>query len=133
MTTRAKIIKALRGICAFGEVQVTIATIAERAGVSTRTVIRALPELERDGFIARVGGQGKIATVTCDNARNLRDLSQVGVFNRVYEDPADRTPGAEYTPVSDIDAARADRARLMANTSWRTRPDWSRRGQDANQ
>ena len=111
----------------------TVAAIAARAGVSTRTVTRALPGLESAGLVSvtRGGGRGLETTVTIlDKSMNSRELSG---FHRVYEDPADRRPGEEYTPLVDVEAARADRARLMADKSWRPRPTWAKRETDANQ
>lgn len=114
------------------ESPLTVAGISARAGVSTKTILRALPGLETAGLVSvtRGGGRGRETTVAILDKSKVS--GSVSVFHRVYEDPADKTPGAEYTPVSDIDAARADRARLMANTRWRPRTMWAR-GQDANQ
>ena len=114
------------------ESPLTVAAIAARTGVSTKTVTRALPGLEAACIVSvtRGGGRGLETVVAIlDKSMNPRELSG---FRRVYEDPADKRPGEEYTPLIDIDAARADRARLMADKSWRLRPTWARRGSDGN-
>ena len=114
------------------ESPLTVAGISARAGVSTKTVTRALPGLEAACIVSvtRGGGRGLETTVAIlDKSTNARELSG---FHRVYEDPADKRPGEEYTPLADVEAARADRARLMADKSWRPRPTWARRGSDGN-
>jgi DNA-binding GntR family transcriptional regulator len=103
-----------------------VATLADDVGVCVKTVMRALPGLESAGLVSvtRGGGRGIKTTVTIlDKSTNSRELSG---FRRVYEDPADKRPGEEYTPLVDVDAARADRARLMADKSWRPRPTWAK-------
>ncbi len=111
----------------------TVNAIAKSAGCSAKTVRRLIRRLESAGIVTIVNGGGRGRKLTVEILPKSTNFDTLSLFHRVYEDPADKRPGEEYTPVADIDAARADRARLMANTSWRTRPDWARRGGDANQ
>lgn len=104
------ILQAIAALSVNGECRATLQTIADRAGVCERTVRRALKSLERSGLVTRDGGQGRVATFTTpDIQTKKRDLSEVG--RRVYDDPADKTPGAEYTPIGDIGAAVRDRVK----------------------
>lgn len=102
----------------------TPASIASAAGVSHRTVIRAIDSLARMGLVtvATGGGRGRETRVAIsDKGAEMCQLSEIP--GRVYEDPADLVPGAEYTRAAgDLDAVRQDRAAMMARRdSWRVK------------
>ena len=102
--------------------------LAEEVGICVKTVVRTLMKLQAAGIVCvtRGGGRGRKTTARILEHSKMRGT--MSVFHRVYEDPADRRPGEEYTPVADIDAARADRARLMNDKAWRPRTKWARGG-----
>ena len=76
----------------------TVAALADHMGVTERTVYRAVAAARKLGLVADE------YALTPDSERILRACCQ-GV-GRPRE-----TPGAEYTPLADVDAARDDRAR----------------------
>lgn len=85
-----------------GALTVSPGFIAERFGVTERTVFRALAELEIWGMITRRGPKGRTQTITVgtDIDDKLRALCQC------------RPPtGGEYVALADPDKARDDRAR----------------------
>lgn len=125
MTTSADILRALRNLCGEAGARVTVAQIASNAGVSEKTVRRALPKLVRAGLVTRDGGQGAVATFrTSDTPQKNGRMTEVP--GRIYEDPADLTPGAEYTRIlpGKLDEVRADRARFYHARTGRW-PSWA--------
>lgn len=131
MTPAAQdILATLRRLCGDRDRTLTTAEIAADAQCSTRTVLRALRVLVAAGLIRKRGEERQVQSfaVVTDGDRSCTMSPE---FRRIYEDPADLTPGAEYTPLKDVEAVRADRARLMADTSWRPRTKWARGQSDA--
>lgn len=100
--------RALLRMAMHGDVHASVAELAERVGVGERHIKRAVAELVALGLCARDGrgGRGRVAALRAngDTERTLRALC-----HRLWrEDEA--PPGAEYTPLRDVEAARRDRA-----------------------
>ena len=80
-----------------GEAIPSTATLAERTGVSTQVVRRAVGQLEADGILEGHPGKGvyvKAMPADADNERqDLKDLGrQVGELQQQVRELADRTP-----------------------------------------
>lgn len=125
MTATPDILRALRKLCGESGARVTVAAIAKAAGVSEKTVRRALPKLVHAGLVTREGGQGAVATFRT-SVTTQKNGRMTEVPNRIYEDPADLTPGAEYSPIppGKLDEVRRDRARVMFARTGRW-PSWA--------
>ena len=113
MTARADIMQALREMATGGQVLATLQAIADRAGVSKRTVIRVLRVIERRGEIQRTGREREVGWIRLVTP----DAKTASCHHRITtDDPADLTPGAEYTPINDVAAVAADRVRYYRAT-----------------
>ena len=98
----------LRTVVEFnGKITMSAPTLAMLAGVTDRTVFRALKFLRRAGLVTQSGQVGRVQTIasTHDTDAILRRMCQG--LGREGEPP----PGQEYTPLADPDKARDDRAR----------------------
>lgn len=123
--SESDILETLRRLCGTEPRAVSVAEIARESGYSARTVKRALVQFVESGRIIKTGREREInviSVVTID--ARFATLSPDERRQLGRED--DGIPGDEYTPILDVEAARADRARLMADKSWRPRPTWAR-------
>ena len=106
----------LRRPWADGVQAVVVHVLADELGVTPRSVWRALAELESANIVSRKSGNRWTPTelrLYSDAETKLKRLCR-GIER-------DGKPGAEYTALINEDEARADRARLMADRSWRSR------------
>lgn len=87
-----------------GELSGTAVEIAAEAGISRRSFFRAVNVLVEHGLMLAVGdiGRGMSLRLSPDAEARVRALAVVCMSGEV--------PGAEYNQLTDVEAARRDRA-----------------------